>query len=43
MKEHERFLKVFILYFRKIDKDNDGILNEYEFVKLMDEIGLSNG
>ncbi|CDW88603.1 UNKNOWN [Stylonychia lemnae] len=43
MSEHERYLKSFIYVFRKVDKDNDGILNENQFKLLMEEINLCNG
>jgi len=42
MSEHERYLKSFIYVFRKVDKDNDGILNENQFHLLMEEIGICN-
>jgi Ca2+-binding EF-hand superfamily protein len=42
MREHERFLRVFISLFRKIDRDNDGILSEKEFIALINEIGMCN-
>jgi Ca2+-binding EF-hand superfamily protein len=35
MKEHEKYLHHFILVFRKIDKDNNGIINENEFIELV--------
>ncbi len=37
MKQHENYLKAFTKIFRKIDKDNDGVLNEQEFMKLVEK------
>lgn len=34
LRSHEKFLKNFILGFRKIDKDLNGIINEFEFKEL---------
>lgn len=28
LKSHEKFLKTFLTYFRLVDKDNNGIINE---------------
>eukprot|EP00347_Sterkiella_histriomuscorum_P019303 403342167 len=38
MQEHERYLQVFIKFFRKIDKDNDGLVNEEQFKQLMNDL-----
>lgn len=35
LKEHEKFLSKFIQAFKRVDSDNDGILNEEQFVKLL--------
>jgi hypothetical protein len=35
MKEHEKFLRPFIQVFRGIDIDGNGIINEQEFVQLV--------
>jgi Ca2+-binding EF-hand superfamily protein len=37
LKQHENYLKAFTKIFRKIDKDNDGVLNEQEFMKLVEK------
>ncbi len=39
MKEHERFLRAFITLFRSVDLDQNGILNEKEFIQLLNEMG----
>jgi Ca2+-binding EF-hand superfamily protein len=35
LKEHEKFLSTFSMEFKGIDKDNDGIINEEQFKRLM--------
>ena len=40
LKGHEKFLCKFIQLFRKVDSDNNGIINEYEFRELVSYINL---
>lgn len=35
LKEHEKFLYKFIVVFKQVDQDNNGVLNEEEFVELV--------
>lgn len=35
LKEHEKFLYKFIVVFKQVDKDNNGVVNEEEFVELV--------
>jgi Ca2+-binding EF-hand superfamily protein len=35
LKEHEKFLYKFIVAFKQVDNDNNGVLNEDEFVNLI--------
>ena len=40
LRQHELYLKVLTKLFRKVDLDNDGIIEESEFLKLLNsEIG----
>lgn len=40
LKQHEGYLRVFSRLFKRVDTDNDGIINEQEFLRLMErEIG----
>ena len=34
LKEHEKFLFKFIVVFKQVDRDNNGVVNEEEFVDL---------
>ena len=38
IKMRENYLKNFVKLFKKVDKDNDGIINEKEFISLVKEI-----
>jgi len=35
LREHEKFLYKFIVIFKQIDTDNNGVINEDEFVDLV--------
>lgn len=35
LKEHEKFLYKFIVVFKQIDGDNNGVVNEDEFIELV--------
>ncbi len=37
MRQHESYLKGFTRLFRRVDTDSDGILNEEQFISLMDK------
>jgi Ca2+-binding EF-hand superfamily protein len=37
MRQHESYLKGFTRLFRRADTDSDGILNEEQFISLMDK------
>ncbi|EAS05426.2 EF hand protein (macronuclear) [Tetrahymena thermophila SB210] len=40
LKSHEKFLKPFIQQFKQIDTDSDGVINEEEFIILMNHLNL---
>lgn len=40
LKEHEKFLYKFIMVFKSVDSDNNGVLNEEEFTQLVDKMGV---
>jgi len=40
LKEHEKFLYKFIVIFKQVDQDNNGILNEDEFVDLVKKMKI---
>ena len=35
LREHEKFLYKFIVIFKQIDSDNNGVINEEEFIELV--------
>ena len=35
LKEHEKFLYKLIMIFKQVDIDNNGVVNEEEFIELM--------
>jgi len=41
MREHEAYINGFVKKFREVDQDNNGIINEEEFVKLAKQVGAS--
>jgi len=41
LREHEKFLSYFIMNFKQIDTDRDGVLNEQQFSGLMRNIGFT--
>jgi Ca2+-binding EF-hand superfamily protein len=42
LKEHEKFLYKFIVVFKQVDTDNNGVLNEEEFVNLIKNMRICN-
>ena len=40
IKSRDKYLRNFVQIFKKCDADNNGILNEDEFVKLLSNIGI---
>lgn len=40
LREHERFLSKFNAEFRQVDKDGDGVINEIEFKRLLERMGV---
>lgn len=40
IKLRDRYLKNFVYIFKKVDEDNNGILSEEEFVKLIGDLGV---
>jgi Ca2+-binding EF-hand superfamily protein len=40
LKEHEKFLYKFMLVFKQVDSDNNGVLNEEEFIDLVNKMKI---
>lgn len=40
LKEHEKFLYKFIVIFKQVDQDNNGVLNEEEFIELVSRMKI---
>jgi Ca2+-binding EF-hand superfamily protein len=40
MKSHERYLKKFIMHFKQVDHDSNGILDESEFRQLLSNVNI---
>ena len=40
LKEHEKFLEKFIVVFKSIDSDNNGVINEEEFRDLISSMDV---
>lgn len=40
LKEHEKFLYKFIVVFKQVDKDNNGVINEDEFIELVKRMNI---
>ena len=42
IRSREKYLKNFVMLFKRVDKDNNGILNEEEFISFVNSFGLYN-
>jgi Ca2+-binding EF-hand superfamily protein len=42
IRSREKYLKNFVTLFKRVDKDNNGILNEEEFISFVNSFGLYN-
>lgn len=40
LKEHEKFLEKFIVLFKTVDSDNNGVINEEEFRDLISQMDV---
>ena len=40
MKSHDKYLRNFVYLFKRIDQDNNGIINEEEFLNMLQSINI---